>query len=1049
MAQASKKQTPPGQARRTRGAAQPVDLPLILAIALLLLAGAVIANAPVFDREGWPWYLFQALIWLVTVAVLLLDAWSRRRIGRAAAARPPYVSRRSAVSFLLRPRTERTIVLSLAVVALFAVASHYHFGRFHGEGRFLHNHEFYHYYMGSKYFPELGYDGLYTVTHRALIENDSAFSGRIAVVKNLRTYQREGQNISLERSEGVRQLFSDERWQEFKQDVRFFQSRIPADWWQYLLVDHGFNGTPFWTRLGSIFSGHLELNNRTLSLLASFDLLLIAVMLLLVWYAFDLKTCLLFCIFFFANFFGTFDITGGGFLRQLWLASLVGFVCFFKKGKMGAAGFCLAVSVLDRVFPLVFALLPGVLFVRESVHRRSLRHGHTRFLVSFVCFAALLGGWSATCTGGVAAWKDWYKNISAHNRWFYINQISMRNLFIVNPVTTRQITAEGWDEALWQRERERLDAQSKSTLQAVRVILLVLLIALMAKEKEPEISLALLSFTPFILFYPANYYCVFLAVVVICWQKSFGLAVTVLAMQILFWLLCIPFCTPMELELLHWFVSLCLILAFATFLSIALIRNARGQPGFTKACRAILVGAGLLLAGGIAADVHAGRAARDWLALDLIPKDVGSLRGATAHSEEMAEWGSGWSRNDHLVFMAQAPGAQATVSVPTKRAGTYKVKIDYSTAPPFGVIRLFVNGKPQGEPVNLFSPRVGIRSVVYEKIHLREGSNDFTFTVEGKDPASAHYHFAIDRILVEAEGARGAPVDMRGVREARVEALDNAVSWVLAHPADAFDGGRNSICEEVVTLYRLFKSPHLTDGRATYLKEIEKRIGKLNARHTYLTRPEEYEMLATAAYIAQKLNLDLDSFDSTADDVQQWAASFYGDPSRFPSLFLCEYLQRVKPLVGVPCNVDRSILHREYSERKLLALLDGDVDRRKAPAAFASLSSTAEDVYALTDFGNEPPPQTEEFADKAFWAQLCEGGIRWGRETGDLNTVARLILVAKCLEVESLVPSSQAAVDFLVQHQEPDGSFGPTNPRSPNPYREGVLASIMAIASSL
>ncbi|UCF32980.1 MAG: hypothetical protein JSV78_11675 [Phycisphaerales bacterium] len=1045
----SRQQTPPGQTRTKRGAVQPVDLPLILAIAVLLLAAAVIANMTAFDRAKWPGHLLQSLIWLVTIAVLLFDAWSRRQIEALAAARTRDVSHRSMASFLLRAHTERTIVLSLAVVALFSVASHYHFGKFHCEGRFLHDHEFYHYYMGSKYFPELGYHGLYTATHRALIENDSTLSGAIPVVKNLRTYQREGHTISLERSNSVTRLFSDRRWQEFKQDVRFFQARISASGWQYLLVDHGFNGTPFWTRLGSTFSGHLELNNRTLFLLASFDLLFIAAMLLLVGYAFGLKTSLLFCIFFFANFFATFDVTGGSFLRQLWLASLVGFVCFFKKGKMGPAGFCLAVSVLDRVFPLLFALLPVVLFVRESVRRRSLRHGQTRFLVSFLCFTALLGGWSATATGGVTTWKNWYNNISAHNRWFYINQISMRNLFIVNPATIREITAEGWDEALWQREREQLNAQSRYTLQAVRVVLLVLLIALMAREKEPEISLGLLSFTPFILFNPGNYYCVFLAILVICWQKSFGLALTVLAMQIFFWLLCIPFSTPMELELRHWIVSLCLALAFAAFLSVALLRNAQGQPGFTKTCRAILVASGLLLAGAIAADVHAARAARDWMAFDAIPRDVRSLCGATVHLEQMAEWGSGWSRNDHLVFMAEAPGAQGTISVPARRTGSYKVKIDYSTAPPFGVIRLSVNGKAQRELVNLFSPRVGIRYVLYEKIQLKEGSNDFTFTVEGKDPASAYYHFAIDRILVEAEAAQGAPVDAPAAREARLEALDKAVSWVLAHPADAFDGGRNSVYAEIQTLYHLSTNPHLTDRRAIYSKEIEKRFSRLNARRAYRTRPEEYEMLVVAAYIAQKLELDLDAFDSVADGVQQWAASFYRDGSGLQSLFLCEYLHRVKPAVEVPCNINRSILHREYSERKLLELLAGDVDRTKAPTVFVPLSAIARDVCALTDFGNEPPPQTDELADKAFWAQLCEGGIRWGRETGDLVTVARLILAAKCLEVESLVPSFQAAVDFLVQHQEPDGSFGPTNPRSPNPYREGVLATIMAIASSL
>ena len=1038
-----------GKARMKRRAAQPGDLPFVCAVALLLLTGAVITNLSALDHLEWPPYLFHSLVCLATVAILLHDARSQRQAERRAAARMPYASGRPILSFFSKARGERTILLSLAIVALFSVASHYHFGRFHRDGRFLHYHDLYHYYMGSKYFQELGNDGLYAATHRALVENDSSFSGTISVVKNLRTYQLEGKAVSLQRSEGIARVFSEQRWREFKQDVLFFQSKIPPDWWQFLLVDHGFNATPFWTLLGSSFSTHLALNDRTLLLLASFDLLLIAAMLLLVCYAFGMKTALLFAIFFFANFFATFDITGGAFLRQLWLASLIGFVCFLKKGKTVAAGLCLAVSALDRVFPLLFVLLPAVLFVTEWARRRSLRHGHTRVLAAFLGFILLLGGLSATTTGGIAAWKEWYNKISTHNRGFYINQISMRNLFIVNPVTTLEVIADGWDEASWLRERERLDAQSRNTLQAVRAIMLVLLIVLMARQRNSDVSLALLSFGPFILFYPANYYCSVLAVVVICWRSSFCLAVTMLAMQALFWLLSVFLSSPMHLDVLHWIVSLCLALVFAAFLSVALLRDVRGRPGFRGTCLAIFIGGALFLAGGVAADVNAARADSRWIVVDVTPKDVRSLHGATAHSEQMTKWGGGWSRNDHLVFLAQGPGAQGTVNIPARQTGSYKVKIDYSTAPPFGAIELSVNGQAPCEPVNLFSPWVGIRSVVYGGITLREGANDFTFTVEGKDPASTHYHFAIDRIVIEKEGAESGRGDSAGTRKLRREALDKAVSWVLAHPADSFDGGRNSVCAEIVTLYGLSSNPHLARNRAIYLKEIQERFGRLNSRRGYRTGPEEYEMLVAVAYIAQQLNIDLDAFDLATDRIEQWAESFYSGGSGLRPLFLCEYLDRVNHGEEALCNIDQSILYREYARRRLVEMLAGHVDRTKARVVSITLLSIAQDVCALTDFGNEPLPQTDVFTDRGFWARLCEQGIRWGRETGDIVTVARLILVAKCFGVESVVPSFEAAVDFLMQHQEPDGSFGVSNPYSPNAFRDGVLGTIMAIASSL
>ncbi len=1036
------------KSRKREPAPQAAHFPFVLAVALLLLAAAVITHLSAGDLRVWPRYLFGAIIWFAAIAILLRDAHLLRQAEDRAASRTPRRSPWRLTSFFFKGAGQKTTLLSLAVVALFSVASHYDFGRFHRGGHFLHYHDVYHYYMGGKYASELGHDGLYAATHRALIENDSSFSDRISMVKNLRTYQRESAAISLQRSDSITSRFSEERWRQFKQDVLFFQSKIPPGLWQLLLLDHGFNATPFWTLVGSSFSAHLALNDLTLYLLASLDLLLIAAMLLLIAYAFDLKTCLLFAIFFFANFFASFDITGGAFLRQLWLASLIAFICFFKKGKMTAAGFCLAISVLDRVFPLVFVLLPVVLLVRHLVRERSLHRGHARLLAAFACSAVLLGGLSAR-TGGLAAWKDWYGKVSTHNRGFYINQISMRNLFTVSPATALEMSTPEWNEALWLRDRETRDAQSRNSLQAVRAVMLFFLIALMATRQEPDVSLAFLSFAPFILFYPANYYCVVLSVVILCWRRCFWLALTVQAMQALFWLLQSVFSTPMHLEFLHWIVALCLALVYAAFLAGALLRNAQRHFGFRKGYLAIVAGGALCVVTAVVADVKAVREDRTWVALDLTPADIGRVRRATVHSEQMASWGSGWSGGDHLVFVGQGVGAVGTVEVSVKHTGPYRVKVDYSVAPPFGVVEFSVNDQAPHEPVNLFSPRVGIRSVVYDGIALDEGINDVTFTVVGKDPAATDYHFAIDRIVISKEAGAGGVVDPAATRRSRREALDRAVSWILAHPADCFDGGRIGVCAEILALYSLSENPQLSGSRSSYLKEIRERFVRLDSARGYRTQPAEYEMLVAAAYVGRRLDIDLEAFDLIAEDVSQWAAAYYGDESGLRPLFLCEYLKRVNPTADVPCHIARSILGREYSARTLLKVLAGDVDRTTAPVVSFTLRAIAQDVCALSDFGNEPLPQEGVFADSAFWAQLCQRGIYWGRETGDLIGVARMILVAKCLNVESAVPSFQGGVRFLVQHQEPDGCFGVSSPYSPNAYRDGVLAAMMALGASL
>ncbi|MHC5211466.1 MAG: hypothetical protein ACYTG2_12170, partial [Planctomycetota bacterium] len=768
----------------------------MLAVGLPLLLAAVLTNLPGAVGSSWAQPLFQGLLWSCVLGVLFVETRARGRAGAP---------------------TGRAIHWALAIIALFAAVSHVHFGRFHGDGRYLHHNELFSNGLGSKYFEELGYDGLYLATHRALIENDESFRERISVVKNLHTYQLESASIDLQRSESVAARFTEARWHDFKRDVRFFQTVIPPDRWQFLLVDHGFNATPFWTALASVFSANLDIDDGTLALFVSLDLALIAALLLFVRSTFGLRTCLLFAIFFFANAFSTFDFTGGALLRQVWFVCLVGFVGFTKQGRMGIAGFLLGVAALERAFPLVFVLLPAVHCVKETVSRRSLRHGPARLLVSLTATFVGLGLLSAAATGGLSAWTDWYANISSHNRWFFINQISLRNLFIVDPFTTMDILGNGWDESRWLRERQALDALTGNTLLVVRGILCALLALAMTRRRDVVARLALLAFLPFVLFYTADYYYVFLAIVVLAWRSTPRLATVIMGLQIPFWLLRIALPPPLHLERLHWIVSLCLAATLVPFLAAELLRGAREHPAFRRGAIATLgLGAALLIAA-VWIDRSPVRAEGEAVVLDVATQDVRSVHAARAASEQVARWGNAWSRNDHLSVLAQGVGARVSLGVPAPADGAYRLRIHYSTAPSFGVVQPSVQGVEIGQRVNLYSPRLGVLAVVHDEISFREGTNDVTFTVVGSDPASTEHHFAIDTIALEP-----GPTS-------RDEPLDRALAWLAAHPADLYDGGREVIGAEIRALYGLWSNPRMAARRPALRSEIEARLRRLGS----------------------------------------------------------------------------------------------------------------------------------------------------------------------------------------------------------------------------
>jgi hypothetical protein len=1007
-----------------------LDLPFVLALFLPLLLAAVIVNAPPLHALGWPRYVLNCLIWLATLITVLHDEQWRGRLFAFA-----------------KTRNERTIRAALAGVALLALCSYYDFGRFHGGGRFVHYHDVYHYYMGSKYFPEVGYEGLYAATHRALVENDPALADAIGLVKNLRTYDVENARISMQRSDGVSCLFSDQRWEQFKRDVRFFQAEIAPAEWQILLVDHGFNATPFWTSVGSVLSAHLPLNHGTLLFLALLDPALLAAALVLVWRTFDAQTCLLTAIFLFANFFGVFDITGGAFLRQLWLAALIGCVCFYRQGRMVPAALLLSVAVLDRIFPVVFLLPALVLLVGNILRRRPVRETQVRFLAVFACSAAVLVWLSSGLTRGPQTWFDWYGKVSAHNRWFYTNQLSLRNLFTVNPAQSLKTISSGWDEGLWLRERETLDARTRNTLLATRAALLALLMAAFVRRQDLLGSLALVSFAPLVLFYPADYYCVFLVIAILCWRGNRAMAIAMMALQALFWLVNTVLSSGLRIELLHWIISLCLMLAFVIFLARELFHRPPSAPRSWNRLPGLLLGgaAAIVLAAAVA-DAHAARQDRARVQLDLTPQDVSLARALTPRLEQMTAWGNGWSRDDHLLCVVEKPAAEAVIRVPTTRAGLYRVTVAYSVGPPFGIVALAINGQPPYPASNLYSPHLGLQSMVYENVALRAGQNEFNFSVTGKDPAAKDFHFAVDTITLDyitSEPTASAPA------ASHAAALAQALAWLNAHPADPFDGGRPAICNEIAVLYCLASIPELSASRPACLTALGERMDRISTGCGPRIRPEDNGALLVAAYVSHQLESKHPALDQAVGGLKPWTDALYADKSAVHPLLAGAYFNRLNPTQSVPCDPEQSILYLEYAERKLSQILAGEVDRTKSPAVTTTVLGLSQDICALTDFGQQPPPSSGFLADQPFWAQLCEHGIRWSMHTGDLLTLARLVHMAQCLRVAPAVPALPAALDFLIEHQQPGGSFGVVTSDSPNPIRDGVLSALLAIASSL
>src|SRR5580692_10011662 len=125
-----------------------------------------------------------------------------------------------ALSWSVLRRWELSHRLLMAICACLGVWSFTLFGHFHDHGSFghinFHSHDCYHYYFGSKYLKEWGYDGMYVTTVEALEEigreqpRKAIQFERIRDLRGSARFLRRDDFIPL--ADAARERFTPERW---------------------------------------------------------------------------------------------------------------------------------------------------------------------------------------------------------------------------------------------------------------------------------------------------------------------------------------------------------------------------------------------------------------------------------------------------------------------------------------------------------------------------------------------------------------------------------------------------------------------------------------------------------------------------------------------------------------------------------------------------------------------------------------------------------------------------------------------------------------------
>ena len=367
---------------------------------------------------------------------------------------------------------ERRAGQLLGALAIAAVAAYYNFGLFHGSG-YVHYWEQFHYFLGSKYFPELGYDGLYVASLAAQAEALPEYPVQ-AAVRDLRTNQVVPTFVVTQQKADVHRRFSAARWSAFVADNRHFLEVNDPDYIRQIRTDHGYNPSPTWTFVARLFDRALPASRTTLTLLGLLDPLLLLTAFVVLFRTYGARVGCVALVVFGLGYPWRYYWIGGAFLRQDWLAACVIAICLLKRERYAVAGCLFAYAAMVRIFPVLFLFGPALLAVRAAIRRERL--GWALRLAGGVALGVAACVAAGALTGrGAAAWPEFVHNLEKHEGTWLTNNVGLENVVLYGPGTmTRRLVNWSLPDpfAMWHAHMDRLRGERRPMVWGAAAVLL-------------------------------------------------------------------------------------------------------------------------------------------------------------------------------------------------------------------------------------------------------------------------------------------------------------------------------------------------------------------------------------------------------------------------------------------------------------------------------------------------------------------------------------------------------------------------------------------------
>jgi hypothetical protein len=401
------------------------------------------------------------------------------------------------------------------------------------------------YFPAAKYFPELGFDGLYLADAAALAENHGAPPGSIRVgglvIRDLTTDRLRLARELAPDIAAVRARFSPGRWQAFRRDAAYFEGALGTITYLYSLRDHGANATPVWMMFAHLLFRTAPASERWLSLTALIDPLLLLIMFVAIGRTYGTRAALVAVIVWGTTSFSRFGTNlAGSTLRADWMAALgLGAAALRARrpALQAAGGGLVALSALLRAFPAIaaaFLIVPSLwALVRKdrADHRRTLAA-----LVGAAVTVLVMVAASGATFSFSRAWGGWAQRMGRYAADPIPNHVGLRTVasFVPDETEAHLVARRVEDVPSAWAAAERAAFARHRTPYVVAAVLLVGAALLACRGlRLDQAALVGMALVP-VVAYPANYYLhyVFLLPLVAEGRRFAAVACVILAMGV-------------------------------------------------------------------------------------------------------------------------------------------------------------------------------------------------------------------------------------------------------------------------------------------------------------------------------------------------------------------------------------------------------------------------------------------------------------------------------------------------------------------------------------